>query len=78
MYKKEKIMIFGAIVLLIGIIILLVGYNKHTGIEGASTALVNGVPPGTRLTIVGLLIAVVGVFISIYGFGLLPEETKRQ
>jgi len=77
MNKQVKIMVGGAIVLGIGIIVLLIGFNNYTSIEDPSM-LGNGVPPGTGVTIVGILIAVVGAFISIYGFGLLPEEPKGQ
>ena len=78
MNKKGKIMVGGAIVLVIGIIITFFAYNKYTGMEGASAMLMNGTPPDTGVTIVGILIAVAGAFISIYGFGLLPEDTKMQ
>jgi hypothetical protein len=47
-------------------------------VEGALTMLANGSPPGTVETTVGILIVVVGAFIAIHGFGLLPEDTKAQ
>ena len=78
MNKKGKFMVGGAIVLVIGIIIMLFGYNKYKSVEGALTMIANGSPPGTGETTIGILIVVVGAFMAIYGFGLLPEDTKVQ
>jgi len=54
------------------------GYNKYKSVEGALTMIANGSPPGTGETTIGILIVVVGAFMAIYGFGLLPEDTKVQ
>jgi hypothetical protein len=78
MNMRGKLMVGGAIVLVIGIIIMLFGYNKYKSVEGALTMLANGSPPGTVETTVGILIVVIGAFIAIHGFGLLPEDTKVQ
>ena len=78
MDKRKKLMVGGAIVLVIGIIIMFFGYNKYRSMEGALTMLVNGSPQGVAETTIGILIGVVGGFTAIYGFGLLPEDTKMQ
>ena len=78
MNKRIKFMVGGAIVLVIGIIVIFFGYNKYKGLEGALTALADGMPPGVAETTIGILIAVAGGFTALYGFGLLPEESKVQ
>ena len=78
MTKRGKLMVGGAIVLVIGIIIMFFGYNKYRSIEGALTMVANGTPPGIAETTIGILIFVVGAFVAIYGFGLLPEDSKGQ
>jgi len=78
MNKKGKFMVGGAVVLVIGIIIMFFGYNKYRSMERPLTMLANGSPPGIVETTVGILIVVVGAFMAIYGFGLLPEDTKMQ
>ena len=78
MNKRGKPMVGGAIVLVIGIIIMFFGYNKYRSVESALTMLANGTPPGLIETTIGILISVVGGFTAIYGFGLLPEEPKVQ
>jgi len=76
MIKRGKLMVGGAIVLIFGIIIMFFGYNKHRSVEGALTMVANGTTPGIAETTIGILIFVVGAFVAIYGFGLLPEDTK--
>ena len=78
MNKRGKIMVGGAIVLSIGIIIIIFGYDKFKSMEGVVTTLVNGAPPGAIETTIGILVAALGMFVLIHGFGLLPEETKVQ
>jgi len=71
-------MVGGVSVSFIGIIIMLFGYNKYKSVEGALTTIANGSQPGIAETTIGILIFVVGAFIAIYGFGLLPENSKVQ
>ncbi len=78
MNKKGKIMVGGAIVLVIGIILMFIGYIKYSHFESALTTLPNGTLPGLIETTIGTLIFVVGGFTAIYGFGLLPEDSKGQ
>jgi drug/metabolite transporter (DMT)-like permease len=78
MEKKGLFMIGGGILSLGGIIFALLGYNKFQSGEGSLTVMVNGTPPGVADFIIGILIAVAGVFMWIYGFGLFPEEPKMR
>jgi hypothetical protein len=78
MDKRGKFMVGGALVLVVGIIVMIFGYNKYKGVEGAITMAANGTSPGVAETTIGILIAVVGAFIAIYGFGSLSEEAKLQ
>ncbi len=78
MKKKGQLMVGGAIVLVIGIIIMFFGYNKYKSVEGALTMVANGTFPGMVETTIGILIAVVGAFTGIYGFGLLSEDSRGQ
>jgi uncharacterized membrane protein len=76
MNKRGKIMVGGAILSVIGIIIMFFGFNKYKNMEGSMLA--SGAQQGTAETIIGILIFVVGAFIVIYGFGQLEENRKLQ
>jgi len=71
MNKRGKLMVSGAFILAIGIIVTIHGVSQYRMVS-------NGVPQGTTETIIGILIAVAGAFIAIYGFGLLEEDTKLR
>lgn len=76
MKKSDKIIIGGAILSVIGIVIMYFGYDTYKSVEGVLTMMAGEAPPGVAQLTIGMLIAVVGVFTAIYGFGLLPEEPK--
>ena len=69
MNKRGKIMVGGVFTIAIGIIVTIHGIYQYRMVS-------NGVPPGTIETIIGILIAVAGAFISIYGFGLIEGDRK--
>jgi len=78
MTKRGKIMVGGAIVLAIGIIIIIVGYNKYLSMAGTFSAIANGTPPGVIETTIGILIVAIGMFIAIHGFGQMGENRKLE
>ena len=71
MKKKGQLIVGGTIVLVIGIIVTIYGISQYRMVS-------NGVSPSTTETIIGILIAVAGAFIAIYGFGLIEEDTKLR
>lgn len=78
MKKSDKVIFGGAVLAVIGIIVMFFGYDKFKTVNDALTVIGNGTPPGIAEFTAGILIAVVGVFTMIYGFGMLPEEPKMQ
>ena len=87
MGRRGKIMVGGAIVMAIGIIIIIFGYDKYQSIVGAFRANEDAeiigfaygkTPPGVIETTIGMLIAAIGMFIAIHGFGQMEENRKLQ
>jgi len=78
MNKRGQFMVGGAIVFVIGIIITLFGYNQYKSVEVVLTQLANEAPAGAIEVTIGLLVAVVGMFVLIYGFGQMEENRKLQ
>ena len=76
MNKRGKIMGCRAIILPIGIIIIIVGYNKYLSMAETSSTIANSTPPGAIETTIGILVAAIGMFVAIYGFGQLEENRK--
>jgi uncharacterized BrkB/YihY/UPF0761 family membrane protein len=76
MSRRGKIMVGGAIFMVIGIIIGIFGYSKFQSIAGTLAAVAEETPAGVVEATIGILIMAIGMFIAIYGFGQM-EENKR-
>jgi hypothetical protein len=69
-----KSMISGGIVFAIGIIITIIAYGKYISLTGTVSGDTN--PPGLIQITIGILIATIGMFLWIYGFGQLEENRQ--
>lgn len=78
MSRRGKIMVGGAIVMAIGIVVIIFGYDKYLSMAGTFATIENGTPPGVIETTIGILIVAFGMFISIHGFGQMEENRKLQ
>ncbi len=76
MNKRGKIMVGGAIVLVIGIIIIIFGYDKYNSLGTVISSIADATPAGTIETTIGILIAALGMFVLIHGFGSMEEDKK--
>jgi len=64
-------MVGGAIIMAIGIIIIIVGYNKYLNMADSFTTVANSPGPWVIEITIGTLIAVVGGYIVFFGFLLI-------
>lgn len=82
-------MVVGGIVMALGIIITIFGYDKYQSIVGAFRDYEDGgkiiafaydesAPPGVIEAMIGILIAVIGMLIAIHGFGQMEGNRKLQ
>jgi uncharacterized membrane protein YidH (DUF202 family) len=89
MSRRGKIMVGGAIIMAIGIVVIIFGYDKYQSMASAFSAYEDaggilafaqdkGAPPGVVVTTIGILIVAIGMFISIHGFGQMEENRKLQ
>lgn len=67
MSRRGKIMVGGAIIMAIGIIIIIGGYNKYLNMAGTFATFANIPPPWAIEITIGSLMAVVGGFIAFFG-----------
>jgi len=65
--NKRTTLIFGAVILAIGIIMVIHGNIRSNSLEGALTSLVGGMPPGGGEMLLGVLVGLVGVIFLIVG-----------
>jgi len=68
MSRRGKIMVAGAIIMAMGIIIIIVGYNKYLNMADSFTTVANSPASWVIEITIGALIAVVGGFIAFFVF----------